>query len=204
MSVMKMQSRERWLLPLSGMLLVMGGLLGLQYHTWRANDPALWQRGEAGQVLRSYRSEMDKQKTEIGDLRAKLTTYENKASGGGFSEVLNSELQKAKVGLGTVPVQGPGIVLELSDPVRRANKDLGEVFVLHDWDLIQVINQLWATGAEAISLNGQRIIAGTAVVCSGPLVQVNHETIPSPFIFTVIGDQKTLTSGLEHPPRRPR
>ncbi len=109
MSVMKAQSRERWLLPLSGMLLVMGALLGLQYHTWRANDPALWQRGQAGQVLRSYRAEMEKQKTEIGDLRAKLTTYENEASTGGLRGVLNDELQKAKIGLGTVPVEGPGI-----------------------------------------------------------------------------------------------
>ena len=197
MTVVTTKGREQWLLPLSGMLLVMGALLGLQVHTWRKNDPTLWQRGQAGQVLRSYQVQVNKQKDEIDQLRAQLTKYESEAANNGLPKVLNDELQSNKASLGLVPLEGPGVVLELADSVNHVSKDLGDAtFVVHDYDLVQVTNVLWASGAEAIALNGQRLVAGSAVVCSGPLVQVNHETIPSPFIFTVIGDPDTLMSGL--------
>jgi len=192
--------RERWLLPLSGMLLVMGGLLGVQYHTWTKYDPSQWQRGDAGKLLRGQQVRLDQQKEEIGQLRAQLTRYENEATSGSLSGVINEELQKSKMALGLVPLEGKGITLELGDSATQVKKDFGDSsFVVHDFDLLQLTNLLWASGAEAVSLNGQRIVSGSAIVCSGPLVQVNHETIPVPFVFTAVGDPDTLLSGLNMP-----
>ena len=197
-SVTTKRGPERWLWPLSGMLLVMGLLLGVQVHAWHQNDPGQWPRGQVGKVLRSYQVQVSEHKSEIERLRAQLTEYEN-GSAHGVVGGIGDQLKRSKIGLGLEPMEGPGITLEVADGAPRPAEESGaaEIGIVHDWHLALVVNELWADGAEAISLNGQRIGTGSAIVCSGRLVQVNRETIPSPFVFQVIGDPKTLTSGLK-------
>ncbi len=193
---------DRWLLPLSGILLVMGGLLGVQVHTQSQRSATAIGRNTSmlGELL-SSKNEVDAQKDkEIAALRQTNTKYEKlAASGQGMTKAIQEELQRSRVALGLVPLKGPGIVLELGDSTMRVGKGeaaAGDFFVIHDIDLIQMANELWADGAEAVALNGQRMVSGSAIVCSGRLVTVNHVAIAAPFTFTVIGNQETLESAL--------
>ena len=69
--------------------------------------------------------------------------------------------------------------------------------IIHYDDLQWVINELKNAGAEAIEVNGQRIINTTAITCEGNIIKVNGERIGSPFTIKAIGSQSLLYGALE-------
>jgi len=192
---------KRWGLALAGVCLVLGGLLGVQVHTQKLRGESKVGRQTSALVgmLTTSEAQLDEQRKEIERLRARLAEYEKEAaSEKGLMRLMGEELSSSRIALGLFPVKGPGIELELRDSTMRLGGDIGgqEALVIHDYDLLQVANELWAAGAEAISLNGQRLVAESAITCSGRLIEVNNVTIPSPFTFLAIGDRDKLISAL--------
>lgn len=105
---------------------------------------------------------------------------------------INSQIEQIKFYNGFTDVRGPGIMLSVSDStIEDSNRDIMERIV-HDVDIVVLLNDLKAAGAEAIEINGRRIINISEVVCAGPLIRVNGYVIPAPFIIRAIGDQDEL------------
>ena len=71
------------------------------------------------------------------------------------------------------------------------------VFVIHDSDILLVINELRAAGAEAISVNGQRITSLSEVRCAGPVIQINGIRLTAPFKISAIGAPEMLATSLK-------
>ncbi len=142
---------------------------------------------------------------EIRQLRQRMTELENAlATGTKRTELLNQSLQEAKMLAGLVEVEGPGIELTLRDSTRKHSPGsvesvLPDLFIIHDYDLLRVVNELRQSGAEAISINGQRIVASTAIRCVGPVIYVNDVKMASPFTILAIGDPQTLVGALRTP-----
>lgn len=107
---------------------------------------------------------------------------------------MKSELEKANVLAGLVDVRGEGVVITLKDSTDTEMS--AEAGLVHDTDLTAVVTELKAAGAEAISINGQRVIATTAIRCVGPTIQVNSVKVASPFYIKAIGNSKYLESAL--------
>lgn len=141
---------------------------------------------------------------KIKDLESKITEYKNNASANDATlALLNNEIEDLKILAGLEEVKGPGITVTLDD-TRAINKiaaDAGfydpNVYVIHDSDILMVINELKAAGAEAISVNGQRITAATEVRCAGPVIQINGIRLTAPFKISAIGSPDTLASSLK-------
>lgn len=94
-------------------------------------------------------------------------------------------------------MSGNGIVILLSDARPKDNKiDDVKQFIVHDTDILQIINVLRNAGAEAISINGQRITNKTAVTCIGVVIKINDEKVSSPFEIRAIGNQDNLFSAI--------
>ena len=70
------------------------------------------------------------------------------------------------------------------------------LYIIHDDDLLKVINELRAAGAEAISVNGQRLMATSEIRCAGPTLSVNNVRSAPPYEIRAIGDSATLESAL--------
>lgn len=142
---------------------------------------------------------------EIRNLRQRATELENAlASGTKQTQVLNQSLQEAKMLAGLTEVQGPGIELILRDSTKKhapgsIESALPDLFIIHDYDLLRVVNELRQAGAEAISINGQRIVTTTGIRCVGPVIYVNDVKMASPFVVQAIGDPDTLASALQMP-----
>jgi len=193
---------KSWIFPVSAVCLVLGALLGLQVHTQQQRGTTEVSRRSSALVgmLTNSQAQLELQAKEIERLRALVGKLEHKAmSEKGVTQRIYQELQNSRMAAGLLPVRGPGVELELKDStMRKGESDLGaqDIYVIHDYDLIRVANELWAAGAEAVTLNGQRLVTGTAIRCSGPLIQVKNTTIPSPFIFHVIGNRENLMSAL--------
>jgi uncharacterized protein YlxW (UPF0749 family) len=194
-------ANKRWVIPFTFVCLVLGAMLGIQVHTQRLRGDTMVGRETSALVgmLTRNEAQVGEQQEEIQQLRARLTEYEKEASSEkGLTRLMSEELHTARIALGVVEVKGPGIVLQISDSTMRASDEIGgqDVYVIHDFDLLQIANELWCAGAEAVSLNGQRLITGSSIACSARLIEVNSVTVGSPFTFQAIGDRDKLISAL--------
>ena len=151
----------------------------------------------------SEKHEIDNIKSKIDDAREQLSKYEEAQANDDFSEIskeLASEVTKYKMFSGYETVQGAGVKITVDDGTRPLfeGEDINVVLV-HDVDIIMVINDLKRCGAEAVSVNGQRIIDRTEISCSGYTVRINGQVFARPFVIRAIGDGKRMSSILLSP-----
>ena len=152
--------------------------------------------------------ELGKEKEKNADLYLQLYSaqndlnqYREKAEDSSdYAKILSEQLKRSEVLAGLTEVEGSGIVLTLSDstqsPGAGASVTEIEQFIIHDSDLRLAITELAAAGAEAYSINGQRIISTTPIRCVGPVITVNEHKMAPPFEIKVIGDPKTLEAAV--------
>ena len=114
----------------------------------------------------------------------------------------NSELEEAKNQIndgnkmiGLTEVTGPGIIITLADSEIDSTSVLNSSdLLIHDIDLLKVVNELKNAGAEAISINNQRVILTTPIICGGNIININGEKIGSPFEIKAIGSPEALAN----------
>lgn len=112
--------------------------------------------------------------------------------------VLFAQLQHDAVAAGVVPVTGPGLRVVLTDgvPDEDAAGDEGNDALVLDHDLQILVNGLWAAGAEAVAVNGERITSTTAIRSAGAAVLVDSTALSSPYTVEAIGDAATMQTRL--------
>ncbi|MDI6870251.1 MAG: DUF881 domain-containing protein [Bacillota bacterium] len=188
-------NRKKWQVSVSLVCLVLGVLLAVQFRTQSAKErlPA----GNSELLVRLYNEAKAQEAAlahEVETLRAEL-----RQAGEGKSVLrgLNSELRKALLLAGTTKVAGPGIQITLESPVAGRRQSKEELFLVHDEDLLNVVNELVAAGAEAIAINGERRVALTEIRRAGALISVNNRSTGEPFVIKAIGDPENLLRSLE-------
>ena len=105
---------------------------------------------------------------------------------------LQKEVQIANLAAGFVSVEGPGIIITVNDNPNLKPGDDPNGYLIHDNDLLQLTNELKAAGAEAISINNQRITAMSEIRCAGPLTNVNGVKTGPPYVLKAIGNPDVL------------
>ena len=98
----------------------------------------------------------------------------------------------------TAPLEGEGIIIKLDDSLleKKSGEDQN-LYVVHDDDILRVINELKAAGAEALSINGQRLTATSEIRCAGPTISVNNVRSSAPYEIAAIGDKKSLENSVK-------
>lgn len=120
----------------------------------------------------------------------------NSATNSELIASMQEELKQLSISAGTENLIGEGIVIVLSDGTKTLEPDLRQDSLVHDSDVLTVVNELKAAGAEAISVNGQRIISTSAIRCVGPVIQVNYQKVAAPFTIKAIGNAQYLESAI--------
>ena len=220
--VSRITNNQAWVLPVSALSLVLGFMIilvsvsGTPSRLGRILDPdqrSRLQSLEAGTVSEQQQQQLKDQNSEISKLRAQATELENAvAEQDQSSKVLNNNLQEAKSFAGLTQMEGPGVLVTLSDATDDNRPDVkpdqnaqteGDVpdieKIIHDQDILRVVNELNAAGAEAISINNLRFVGTSSIRCVGPTVLVDAERIASPIKIRAIGDPDTLQGGLKMP-----
>jgi len=115
---------------------------------------------------------------------------------------------------GMTPRTGPGLQITLSDapeelldeavernkrlePEQRLNLSR---FVVHQQDIQAVVNALWSGGATAVTIAGQRVVSTTGIRCKGPVVQLQGEPFPQPYVIEAVGDPAELLASVDEDP----
>lgn len=167
--------------------MVLGFMLTVQFKTTeRQKNVRIARVEDLSERLRVVEAEKNQVMKELTDLRKK--------SGNMIS---TAELERLNLLAGITDVYGPGLEIVLDD--STANQKVGEnpnLYIVHDEDLLRILNELRAAGAEAISVNDQRIGAMSELRCAGPTVSINNVRSAPPYIIKAIGDPKTMASAL--------
>lgn len=112
------------------------------------------------------------------------------------------ELKKNNILIGLTDVSGEGVIVTLKD---NPNVSLDSTIldpsmvIVHFGDILGIVNELKNAGAEAISINDQRVVSTTSITCEGNVINVNGEKISSPFIIKAIGSSIYMHSALTRP-----
>lgn len=137
------------------------------------------------------KEENDKNKKIVEDIRKEASNDNSLIAS--MQEDLN--LTGALSGFKKVEGEGVIVTLEDGDKLLTQNANL-ETILVHDSDILAIVNELKASGAEVIAVNGQRVIATTSIRCVGPVIQVNGVKVAAPFYIKAIGNSKYLESAL--------
>lgn len=143
--------------------------------------------------LANWKSKYEETNTQYEETMAKIEEYkQNKQSNEETGKLVDAELEQINLSLGKTDVEGQGIEITL----REINK--AEIEKITADDLIVIVNALKLAGAEAISINEQRIINLSYIVdiTNGEFIKVNGQRILAPYVIKAIGDPAYLESGL--------
>lgn len=140
---------------------------------------------------------LDSAEKNLAKIREEATKDDTDASEKEKQISLNNNL------LGITNLVGQGVEITLKDDPNATRESIGiyddiSEHIIHDADLRFIVNELKNAGAEAISINGQRLVNTTAITCIGNVVQVNDERITSPFVIKAIGFPESL-AGIDRP-----
>ncbi|MBS1707612.1 MAG: DUF881 domain-containing protein [Armatimonadetes bacterium] len=198
---------NNWVVPVSLLMLIVGFLFSTAYSvTARSNQIQESLRGqfsatELPQLITDQElgRKLGEQKNEILKLRGDIAALQSKlADGSSASKEINKTLKENNLFAGLTEVEGPGITVTLSDS-KKSDLPSSEMGTIHDNDIIKVVNELYAAGAEAIAIDNRRLSASSSVRCVGPTVLVDGERIASPITIKAIGNPKDLYGGVNIP-----
>lgn len=122
------------------------------------------------------------------------------AAGGSSAplRLVNAELERFGMLAGTVPARGPGVAVVLEDSPLAAEDPAGSLdFRIQDIDIQLVVNELWHAGAEAVAVNGQRVVGTTAIRSAGEAILVNFKVLASPYRVEAIGPARPMRERFE-------
>ncbi|MDD4237398.1 MAG: DUF881 domain-containing protein [Desulfotomaculaceae bacterium] len=188
---MKNALKKTTYLSISMVAVVVGLMMALQFRTTSNIDQAvpLDRVQELTIEKKQVERDLNQLKEESVDLKFKLE--EAGKSHTAATDALESELLKNKLYGGLVPVEGQGVEVLLD------NRPDSSFYNIKDDDLLKVLNDLRGAGAEAIAINGQRILSTSEVRLAGSHINVNLTRLSSPYKVVAIGPSATLKSSLE-------
>jgi uncharacterized protein YlxW (UPF0749 family) len=179
-----------WQLTLGAAMLGLGFLIAAQLasegprvrYTTQERSPLI-------DTATQLQATQDGLKTRILELRTQIGDVESTGEGSAATvRQLNDDLEAARLAAGLIPLRGTGIVLQLEDSTQPVAADATEAdYLVNSVDLRTIIDQLWLAGAEAVSVNGERITATTSVLDIGSSILVNSAYLAPPYQVTAIG-----------------
>lgn len=159
-------------------------------------------RQVAAATVQRLEEEQAELKREISQLRSQIAAKQQEISKTKSALAgLTSELERLRLAAGMVAVKGPGVRVVLDDSTTKtvpADEDPA-FYLVHEYHLRDVLNLLWASGAEAISLNNERIVGTSSVYCVGSTILVNNTRMSPPFEIIAIGNAAAMEEALNNP-----
>ncbi len=143
-----------------------------------------------------YKEKYDNMLKEIEEIDKKLQQeIEIATANNSELEEVNRQINEGNKMIGLSEVSGPGVIIVVEDSDMDSSADIDSSnLIIHDIDILKIVNELKNAGAEAISINDQRIVLTTAIICGGNIININGERIGSPFEIKAIGSPEALAN----------
>lgn len=185
--------RHHYSIGLTLICSLLGVMIGVQYNTVKQQSLSTEQQrlSEITQALQQTQTERDALQEKNEMLEKTIQEYQDGTYGG-------TDAEQLRIFAGLTAVSGAGVHVTMNDSSGSKNGDMN-AYLVHAEDLLSVVNELNGAGAEAISINGQRMVAGSAITCSGSIVTVNGVRVAAPFEILAVGDADVMQAALKFP-----
>ncbi|MFZ5753245.1 MAG: DUF881 domain-containing protein [Bacillota bacterium] len=188
---------RKWLVPITLVCIISGFFLAFQLKVQASNttiNPLSQKNTNLVTIIKDLEKEIKIQENQIERTRNDLNALQNRQSSRKLQELKN-QLDKLKIMAGLTPVVGNGIIIVIDDNKAglKANpNDDPNKYIVHYEHILNLVSELKVGGAEAISVNGQRLITTSEIRCVGNVILVNTTRIAPPFEIRAIGSPKLL------------
>lgn len=181
-----------------------GFIIGYSYNQARDNRESSAINSQLYEQEDSYREELIEQQErnkelteEASALQEKIRKYEKEfASSEKNYKQLVEQAEDLRLLLGDLDSEGKGIRVTLQDGDYDPKSVNPNDYIVHESHVFKLLNELKISGAQAIAINGQRIIANSYIRCNGPVITIDGKQHPAPFVIEAVGDSATLSASL--------
>lgn len=155
------------------------------------------ERGRLSALVEGEQGRVERLRGVVADLRQRLGSLQTLGVGREAAQLeLNAEVIRVRERAGLSGLTGPGLVVTVDDAGERAaaagpDANIND-FIIHSQDVRAMANGLWAAGAEAVAVNGERVIPTSALLCVGNTLLLNGTVHAPPYMFVAIGDPDRL------------
>ncbi|MBQ7668102.1 MAG: DUF881 domain-containing protein [Clostridia bacterium] len=192
-----MKNKE-FIITITIICFILGLMFNMQLKTVnKSTTTATVRNSELQAQYSELKKAYDDMQVTLAEKEKILQDYRNVETTEETVELIKQELNTALRDAGLKDVRGQGLIVTVEDSVNEAGQDTNlNNYLVHDEDLLNIVNELKSSGAEAISINDQRIVAMSSIRCAGPTILVNDEKLAPPFTIKAIGDASLLESAI--------
>lgn len=181
----------------AGLLMITSGINsdGTDLRAGRYDDLADLARVESTRV--------QELRSEITSLNAEVEKLTEGVQSNRELEGLQDQIETLEMAAGVAAVEGPGVTVILDDAPGEIVSVAGELVneaIVHQQDIQAVANALWAGGAEAMTIQGQRVVSTTGIKCIGNTVRLQDVPYSPPYVISAVGNPETLLSSIDSNP----
>lgn len=186
----RLRAIPSWQITLGLALLALGFLIAAQL---ASEGPRIrytsQERSPLVETVNGLQAQQEVLKDRILELRNQIQQAEQLGQGSAaLVRQLNDDLQKARIAAGLVPLSGTGVVFQLEDSTQPTSPGANEGdYRVTSQDIRTVVEELWLAGAEAVSVNGERMTTSTAITDIGGSILVNSAFLVPPYQISAIG-----------------
>lgn len=194
------RARAHW--PLAGFVLaVVGGLVFASGAVTSRGSDLRAAGGDVSTLVLERTQRVELRRAAAQQLRAQVDTLSHAAGGRGL-DALRARIAELELLTGLSRAAGPGVRVSLQDAPRSSDRPGIDpnILVVHQQDIQAFVNALWNGGAEAISLQGQRLISTTGIKCVGSTVVLDGVPYSPPYVLEAVGDPEDLLAALDNSP----
>ena len=143
----------------------------------------------------SLKRELENKEQELEKIRL-LASTTNEADIQNEAEIKNNQIL-----LGLTEVTGPGFVIKLEENQDIKSSEVINIsgYLVHEEDLLYIVNELFNSGADAVAINSQRIVNTSSILCDGNILRINGKMVGTPITITAIGYPERLDGALNRP-----
>ena len=184
--------KKQYSAALTATCVILGVIIGVQVNTVKQQRMTTENQrlSEAILALNQMQAERDALLEQNQALEKNMKEYQN--------GTLGTEMEQLLAFAGLTEVSGPGITVTMTDSSSKGSGDMN-AYLVHAEDLLSVVNELYGAGAEAVSINGQRMVGKSAITCAGSIVMVNGVRVAAPFEIKAVGEADVLDVALHFP-----
>jgi uncharacterized protein YlxW (UPF0749 family) len=185
-----LRATPSWQITLGVALLALGFLVAAQL---ASEGPRIryttQERSPLVETVNALQSQQQSLKDRILALRTQIEQAEQRGQGSAaVVRQINDDLTRARIAAGLVPLHGTGVVFQLQDSVKPTSPGRSDDdYRVSARDVRTIVEELWLAGADAVSVNGERLTVSTAILDIGPSVLVNSAFLGQPYQISAIG-----------------
>ncbi len=151
--------------------------------------------------IQRLEAEQRELKITLAELRQELAEQQQTAAAHTDRlQALKAELDRQRLLAGLTPLQGPGVLVTLDDSAVQIPRGADpNAYIIHEYDLRDIVNLLWLAGSEAVAINDERLVGNSSVYCVGSTVMVNNTRLSPPYLIRAIGNPRVQQDYLRNP-----